>query len=58
MVSSKKDFIEIDNKKIGNKFKPYIVAEMSGNHNGDIKNALRLLSPLKNRCRRHQITNL
>ena len=47
MVSSKKDFIEIDNKKIGNKFKPYIVAEMSGNHNGDIKNALRIIKSAK-----------
>ena len=47
MKGLKKDFIEIDNKKIGHKFNPYIVAEMSGNHNGDIKNALNIIKAAK-----------
>lgn len=34
------DFIEIDGKKIGPNYKPYIIAELSANHNGDINKAL------------------
>ena len=29
-------YIEIEGKKIGNKQRPYIVAELSANHNGSI----------------------
>ena len=32
--------IEIEGKKIGNNQKPYIVAELSANHNGSIQAAL------------------
>ena len=39
--------IEIDNTKIGEKYPPYIVAEMSANHNGDIKNALNIIKEAK-----------
>lgn len=34
---------KIGNKSIGRNHKPYIIAEMSGNHNGDIKRALQLV---------------
>ena len=39
--------IEINGRKIGNGHNPYIVAEMSGNHNRDIKNALNLIKAAK-----------
>jgi len=35
-----KNFVEIDGKKIGPSYKPYIIAELSANHNGDISKAL------------------
>ena len=41
------DYIEIDGRKIGNGYNPYIVAEMSGNHNRNIKNALALIKSAK-----------
>ena len=34
---------KIDNKKIGAKYKPFIIAEMSGNHNKSLKRALDLV---------------
>ena len=36
------DNIEIDQKKIGNDEEVYVVAEMSGNHNGSLDRALKL----------------
>jgi N-acetylneuraminate synthase len=36
-------FITIDGKKIGCDFKPYIIAELSANHNGDIDRAYRIM---------------
>ena len=41
------NFIDINGRKIGKEFNPYIVAEMSGNHNGDIKNAFKLIKSAK-----------
>ncbi|MDW2402509.1 pseudaminic acid synthase [Vibrio sp. 1262-1] len=38
-----KDYIEIDGKKIGPGYKPYIIAELSANHNGNIDNALKTI---------------
>ena len=38
-----KKFIEIDGKRIGPEYKPYIIAELSANHNGDINNALKTI---------------
>lgn len=35
--------IIINNRKIGQKFPPYIIAEMSANHNGLIENALKVI---------------
>jgi len=35
--------IVIQNQSIGKNFRPFIIAEMSGNHNGDIKNALAIV---------------
>ena len=35
--------ISIKGRKIGNNFPPYIIAEISGNHNGDINKALKLI---------------
>jgi pseudaminic acid synthase len=42
------NFISIDGRKIGNNFKPYIIAEMSANHNGDINNAFKIIDMAKN----------
>lgn len=39
--------IEIDNRKIGEDFPPYVVAEMSANHNGSIENACKIISMAK-----------
>ena len=36
-------FISIDGKKIGRDFKPYIIAELSANHNGDIERAYQIM---------------
>ena len=37
------DTIKIDGRKIGNAHPPYIIAEMSANHNGEINNAYRII---------------
>lgn len=39
--------ININGRKIGPSFKPYIIAEMSANHNGDINNAFKILEMAK-----------
>lgn len=39
--------IEINNKKIGAEFSPYVIAEISANHNGKIENALKLIEVAK-----------
>jgi pseudaminic acid synthase len=39
--------IHIDGTGIGNHFPPYIIAELSGNHNGDINRAMALLKVAK-----------
>ena len=36
-------FININGKKIGTKYPPYIIAEMSANHNGNIDIAHELI---------------
>jgi pseudaminic acid synthase len=41
------NFIKINGIKIGEKFPPYVVAEMSANHNGDIKNAFKIIEYAK-----------
>ena len=43
------EFIIIDGKKIGQDFTPYIIAELSANHNGDINRAFEILEMAK-RC--------
>ena len=40
-------FITIGEKKIGNDFSPYVIAEMSANHNGDINNAYKIIDMAK-----------
>lgn len=40
-------YIEIEGKKIGNRQKPYIVAELSANHNGSIESALETIKAAK-----------
>ena len=40
-------YIEINNIKIGKDYPPYIVAEMSANHNGSIKNAFEIIDIAK-----------
>jgi N-acetylneuraminate synthase len=42
-----KPFITIDNRKIGPDFPPYIIAELSANHNGDINRAYRIMEEAK-----------
>jgi len=39
---------EINNRKIGKNYAPYVIAEMSANHNGDIENAFRIIEMAKN----------
>jgi N-acetylneuraminate synthase len=40
-------YITIDGIKIGKDYKPYIIAEMSANHNGDISNAYNIIKMAK-----------
>ena len=39
--------IKINNRKIGAKYPPYIIAEMSANHNGDIQRAFKTIDMAK-----------
>jgi len=39
--------IAINNRKIGQKYPPYVIAEMSANHNGDINNAYKIIDMAK-----------
>ena len=39
--------IEINNIRIGKDYPPYVVAEMSANHNGSIKNAFKIIDSAK-----------
>ncbi len=39
--------IEINRRKIGKEYPPYIIAEMSANHNGDLERAMRIISMAK-----------
>jgi len=41
-------FISIDGRKIGSSFEPFIIAEMSANHNGDINKAYKIIDMAKN----------
>ncbi len=40
--------MKINNRKIGNNYAPYVIAEMSANHNGDIENAKKIITEFKN----------
>lgn len=42
-----KKFIEIDGRKIGPDYPPYIIAELSANHNGDINRAFKIMEEAK-----------
>ena len=39
--------MQINNRKIGTGFAPYIIAEMSANHNGSIENAFKIIEAAK-----------
>lgn len=39
--------IKINDREIGESFPPYVIAEISGNHNGKISNAIELISAAK-----------
>jgi len=43
----KGDFIEIDDRRIGGKYSPYIIAELSANHNGNIDTAFKIIEVAK-----------
>jgi len=43
----KNNFIKINRRKIGNDYPPYIIAELSANHNGDINRAFKILEMAK-----------
>ena len=40
-------FIKINDRKIGLDYSPYVIAEMSANHNGDINNAYKIIDMAK-----------
>lgn len=42
-----KPYITIDGRKVGPDFPPYIIAELSANHNGDIERAFRIIEEAK-----------
>lgn len=42
-----KNHITINHRQIGAQFSPYVIAEMSANHNGDIKNAYLIIEAAK-----------
>ena len=42
-----KPFITIDGRNIGPEYPPYIIAELSANHNGDIKRAYKIMEAAK-----------
>ncbi|QUM87915.1 pseudaminic acid synthase [Moritella sp. 36] len=42
-----KSYITIDGRKIGPDYPPYIIAELSANHNGDINRAFRIMEEAK-----------
>ncbi|TWX54032.1 pseudaminic acid synthase [Colwellia hornerae] len=46
-MKNENKFVEIDNRKIGPDFPPYIIAELSANHNGDINRAFKILEMAK-----------
>jgi len=41
------EFININGRKIGLNYSPYVIAEMSANHNGDINNAYKIIDMAK-----------
>ena len=43
----KTKYIEINGRRIGPEYPPYIIAELSANHNGDIDRALKIIEMAK-----------
>ena len=48
-----KNYIKINNRKIGENFKPIIIAEIGINHNGSLKEAFKLVIRKKSWCRNY-----
>ena len=47
MEVSESDYMQINGRNIGKKFYPYIVAELSANHNGSIDRAYKIIDMAK-----------
>jgi N-acetylneuraminate synthase len=43
----KHPMLSISGRKIGSDYPPYVIAEMSANHNGSIENAFRIIEEAK-----------
>lgn len=41
-------FVTVDQKKVGSDYPPYIIAEMSANHNGSLEAAIKIIEAAKN----------
>ena len=57
-MNADKPFLRIDDRKIGENFPPYIIAEISANHNGSLDNAKQIIRAAKMWCRCNQTANL
>ena len=47
MKNHNSEVVTIEGRRIGAEFPPYVIAEISGNHNGDINNAIDLITIAK-----------
>jgi pseudaminic acid synthase len=48
MMTTDQPYIVIDGRTISSKYPPYLIAELSANHNGEIANAFKIIKEAKN----------